>query len=57
MVSQSIFSPMASFVLKAKPNQAAFFVLGLPSQGHFFSGPFLRISSYQLNPADFAILI
>ena len=38
LVSQSIFSPMASFVPKAKPNQAVFLVLGLPSRGHFFQG-------------------
>ena len=35
LVSQSIFSPLASFVPKAQPNRAVFLVLGLPPQDHF----------------------
>ena len=35
LVSQSIFSPLASFVPKAQPNQAVFLVLGYHSQDHF----------------------
>ena len=44
LLFQSNFSPMA------------FFVLGLPSQDLFCSGSFLRRSSCQLIPTDFAIL-
>ena len=38
LVSQSIISPLASFVPNAQPNQAVFLVLGLPSQDHSCSG-------------------
>ena len=47
LVSQSIFSPLASFVPEAQPNQAAFWT------GISFSRPFwFRVHSYQLNPTD-----
>ena len=42
MVSQSNFSPMASFVPKAQPKQAALLVLGLPPKDHICSGPLLN---------------
>ena len=51
LVSQSIFSPLASFVPRLQSNQTAF-GLGLPSQDHSCSGSLRRV--YQLNPTDFA---
>ena len=49
LVSQSIFSPLASFVPKAQPNQAVFLVLGLPSQDRFCSGSLKKSLSVESN--------
>ena len=50
LVSQPIFSPLASFVPRLQSNQTV--LLGLPSQDHSCSGSLRRV--YQLNPTDFA---
>ena len=50
LVSQPIFSPLASFVPRLQSNQTV--LLGLPSQDHSCSGSLRRVC--QLNPTDFA---
>ena len=52
LVSQSIFSLLASFVPKAQPDQAVFLGWDYLLKTIFVQGP-LRIV-YQLNPTDFA---
>ena len=53
LLSQSIFSLLASFVPKAQPNQAVFLGWDYFLKTIFFvQGPLRRV--YQLNPTDFA---
>ena len=53
LVSQSIFSPLASFVPRAQPNQAAFWCWDYLIKTIHVQGPFRRV--YQLNPTDFLL--
>ena len=52
LVSQSIFSLLASFVPKAQPNQAVFLDWDYLLKTIFVQGLFRRV--YQLNTTDFA---
>ena len=56
LVSQSIFSPVASCVPKAQLYQAAFLCWDYLLKTIFAQGPFILTSSYQLNPTDFAFI-
>ena len=52
LVSQSIFSPLASFGPKAQPNQAVFLGWDYLLKTIFVQGLLRRV--YQLNTTDFA---
>ena len=52
LVSQSIFSPLASFVPRLQSNQTAFWYWDYLLKTIHVQGPFRRV--YQLNPTDFA---